>query len=143
MIEYITDRQIYEKVICGLVPGAREFVWLATSDLKDMYVDKNGKKVPFLEIISDLSCQDSTDCEFVSFGVKPCGGPWRYLVYSATHVDNVLLNEKVKAYNEYNNTLNIRYGWISDCSLAIIPVLGCIEGECINNISNLKFHEHD
>ena len=96
-----------------------------------------------LEIISDLSCQDSTDCQFVDFGVKPCGGPWRYLVYSATHVDNVLLNEKVKAYNEYNNTLNIRYGWISDCSYAIIPVLGCIEGECINNISNLKFHEHD
>ncbi|UCE98868.1 MAG: phospholipase D family protein [Planctomycetota bacterium] len=54
MVKYITDREIYEKVICGLVPGAREFVWLATSDLKDMYVDKNGEKVPFLEILSDL-----------------------------------------------------------------------------------------
>ncbi len=96
-----------------------------------------------LEIVNDLNCQDSTDCQFVGFGVKPCGGPWRYLVYSTTHVDNVLLNEKVIDYNEYNNTLNIRYGWISDCSLAIIPVLWCIEGECINNISNPKFHEHE
>jgi len=55
MIEFITDRQIYEKVICGLVPKAREFVWLATSDLKDMYVDKNGRKRPFVEILSDLA----------------------------------------------------------------------------------------
>lgn len=54
MIEFITDRQIYEKVICEMVPRAREFVWLATSDLKDMYVDKNGRKKPFVEILSDL-----------------------------------------------------------------------------------------
>jgi len=54
MVEFVRDREIYEKVICGLVPGAREFVWLATSDLKDMYVDKGGKKAPFLEVMSDL-----------------------------------------------------------------------------------------
>ncbi|MHC4498924.1 MAG: phospholipase D-like domain-containing protein [Planctomycetota bacterium] len=54
MIEFITDRDIYEKVICGRVRKARNFIWLATSDLKDLYVDKNGKMVPFLEILSDL-----------------------------------------------------------------------------------------
>jgi hypothetical protein len=87
-----------------------------------------------LEIVNDLNCQDSTDCQFVGFGVKPCGGPWRYLIYSVTNVDNVLLNEKVKEYNEYNDMLNNRYGWVSDCSMAEPPVLGCIGGECINNI---------
>ncbi|MHC4664303.1 MAG: phospholipase D-like domain-containing protein [Planctomycetota bacterium] len=54
MIEFITDRDIYEKVICGRIGRARKFVWMATSDLKDLHVDKNGKMVPFLEILSDL-----------------------------------------------------------------------------------------
>ncbi|MHC4069945.1 MAG: phospholipase D-like domain-containing protein [Planctomycetota bacterium] len=54
MLEFVTDRQIYEKVVCGRIPGAKKFLWLATSDLKDMYVDKGGKKCPFLEVLSDL-----------------------------------------------------------------------------------------
>lgn len=54
MLEFITDREIYEKVICEQVPKAGKFVWLATADLKDLHVDKNKKMVPFLEVLSDL-----------------------------------------------------------------------------------------
>jgi len=54
MLEFITDRDIYEKVICERVRDAQRFIWIATSDLKDLYVQKNGKMVPFLEILSDL-----------------------------------------------------------------------------------------
>ena len=54
MLEYITDREIYEQVICGQIPKAGQFLWLATSDLKDLYVDKSGAMVPFLEVLSDL-----------------------------------------------------------------------------------------
>ena len=54
MLEFITDTQIYEKVICQQIPRAKEFLWLVTSDLKDMYVDKRGRIVPFLEVLSDL-----------------------------------------------------------------------------------------
>lgn len=54
MIELITDREIYEKVICDRIPKAKKFLWLATADLKDLHVDKQGKMVPFLEILSDL-----------------------------------------------------------------------------------------
>ncbi len=54
MLEYITDRAIYEKVICEHIPKARRFLWLATSHLKDLHVDKQGKMVPFLEVLSDL-----------------------------------------------------------------------------------------
>ncbi len=84
-----------------------------------------------LESISDLSCSDSTDCQYIGFGDKPCGGYWRYLIYSVNNVDSVLLIEKVRKYNDYNKTLNIRYGWVSDCSLPRIPVLTCLEGECV------------
>ena len=55
MLEFITDRDIYEKVIIARVGKARRFVWIATSDLKDLYVEKGRRMVPFLEILSDLS----------------------------------------------------------------------------------------
>ena len=54
MLEFITDRSIYKKVICERISKARRFVWIATSDLKDLYVEKQGRMVPFLEILSDL-----------------------------------------------------------------------------------------
>ena len=54
MLEFITDTEIYDRVIQAKVPRAKEFVWIATSDIKDMHVKKNGKMVPFLEILSDL-----------------------------------------------------------------------------------------
>ena len=56
MLEFITDTQIYEQVIRDRIPKAKEFVWLATADLKDLHMDKRGQKrmVPFLEILSDL-----------------------------------------------------------------------------------------
>ena len=54
MLEFITDREIYEQVICGQIPKAKQFLWLATADLKDLYVDKRGAMAPFLEVLSDL-----------------------------------------------------------------------------------------
>ena len=54
MLEFITDRDIYEKVICGRICTTRKFLWIATSDLKDLHVDKSGGMVPFLEVLSDL-----------------------------------------------------------------------------------------
>lgn len=52
--EFITDIDIYSKVILGWVPKARRFLWIGTSDIKDLYVKKKGCMVPFLEILSDL-----------------------------------------------------------------------------------------
>jgi len=57
MLEFITDREIYEKVVCEQIPEAKKFLWLATADLKDMHVDKRGRMVPFLEVLSDLAAR--------------------------------------------------------------------------------------
>jgi phosphatidylserine/phosphatidylglycerophosphate/cardiolipin synthase-like enzyme len=54
MLDFITDRDVYEKVVRQRIPKARRFVWMATSDLKDLHVDKDRRMVPFLEILSDL-----------------------------------------------------------------------------------------
>jgi len=53
--EIITDTDIYREVLLGRVPKANEFVWLGTSDLKDLHVDKNNSVVPFLEVLADLA----------------------------------------------------------------------------------------
>jgi phosphatidylserine/phosphatidylglycerophosphate/cardiolipin synthase-like enzyme len=54
-IEFVTDREIYERVILQEIPGAEEFLWIATSDLKDLYVRKGRRMAPFLEVLSDLA----------------------------------------------------------------------------------------
>jgi len=54
MLEYLSDMEIYRRVICTLVPAARRYVWLATADLKDLYVEHNGRMVPFLAVLSEL-----------------------------------------------------------------------------------------
>ena len=52
--EFITDRQIYERVLQEQVPNAKDFVWIGTSDIKDLHVDSNRRMVPFLKVLSDL-----------------------------------------------------------------------------------------
>lgn len=52
--QFITDRQIYERVIQEAVPSATQFLWLATSDLKDLHVQSGRRMVPFLEVLSGL-----------------------------------------------------------------------------------------
>jgi phosphatidylserine/phosphatidylglycerophosphate/cardiolipin synthase-like enzyme len=58
MLKFVTDREIYDEVVCGAVPKARRLLWLATADLKDLHVHKQGRMVPFLEILSDLVCRN-------------------------------------------------------------------------------------
>ena len=55
MLEFVKDRELYDALLCTHIPKARQFIWLATADLKDLYVDRHKKMVPFLELLSDLS----------------------------------------------------------------------------------------
>ena len=42
MTTFLSNRDIYTSVVCGIVPQARERLWIATADIKDMYVDAGG-----------------------------------------------------------------------------------------------------
>ncbi len=53
-IEFITDSQIYQHVIIEQACNAGKFLWLATSDLKDLYVHKGSQLVPFLKLLAGL-----------------------------------------------------------------------------------------
>ena len=66
MTKFLSNREIYESVICGIVPEVRERLWIATADIKDMYVPpvhamrdtearRGGREmVPFLEVLDGL-----------------------------------------------------------------------------------------
>ncbi len=51
---FITDSEIYREVLLAEVPRAKQFLWIGTSDLKDLHVEKGKRMVPFLEILSEL-----------------------------------------------------------------------------------------
>jgi phosphatidylserine/phosphatidylglycerophosphate/cardiolipin synthase-like enzyme len=53
-LRLVFDHDIYEKVILEALPTAQKFLWIGTSDMKDLYVGRRGRMVPFLEILSDL-----------------------------------------------------------------------------------------
>ena len=55
MTTFLSNRDISTPVLCGLVPQARERLWIATADIKDMYVDAGGREmVPFLEVLDGM-----------------------------------------------------------------------------------------
>lgn len=55
MTQFISNREIYDQAICGVVPQAKERLWIATADIKDMYVDDGGRDLmPFLEVLDGM-----------------------------------------------------------------------------------------
>ena len=55
MVGFLSNRDIYTSVVCGIVLQARERLWIATADIKDMYVDTGGRDmVPFLEVLDGM-----------------------------------------------------------------------------------------
>lgn len=89
------------------------------------------KKQEILRLVQDAVCKEPADCATIGFGAKPCGGPWEYLVYSKSSVDEEVLKELVARYNEFNDVLNRRYGWSSTCDVAIRPEVSCVDGRCV------------
>ena len=55
MIKFVQNREIYEQVIRDAVPKAKRRLWIATADIKDMYVDLGGRDMdPFLKVLAQL-----------------------------------------------------------------------------------------
>jgi|SRR5690606_5463823 hypothetical protein len=85
-----------------------------------------------IETLANASvCNENTECKFIAFGSKACGGPKSYLVYS-TSIDVEKLEKLVETYNQKDADFNKKYGVISDCA-AVLPPLGlrCENNTCI------------
>jgi len=53
-VQLIFHKEIYDKVIVEQIAKTRKWLWISTANLKDLYVSKGNKMVPFLEILADL-----------------------------------------------------------------------------------------
>jgi hypothetical protein len=86
------------------------------------------------ELSSSVSCSDATNWLFTAYGSKACGGSQGYIAYSTEIDTNDFLN-KIEIYTQAEKTFNVRWGIISDCSIASVPV----SVECENGIPTLKY----
>ena len=53
MVQYIADKEHYSSIL-ERAAKATTSLWIATADLKDLYVDRNGSSEPFLACLNDL-----------------------------------------------------------------------------------------
>lgn len=72
-------------------------------------------------LVADRSSTSDSGCGIVAVGVKACGGPEEYLVYSRGTVDEAVLLEKVRQYNELEDHLNRQYQLLSTCDTVPVP----------------------
>ncbi|NJX14129.1 solute carrier organic anion transporter [Tamlana crocina] len=80
---------------------------------------------------SQSECNTNTECQYIAFGSKPCGGPWGYLVYS-TSIDTEKLKQMVEDYNQKEADFNTKWGIMSDCALAPQPSsVNCENNTCV------------
>ena len=90
----------------------------------------NNLKTEIEQLVSSATCSENSNCDFIAFGSKACGGPKSYLVFNNS-IDVDLLKEKVLTYNDLEAAFNIKWGIISDC-MAVAPPsnIECINGKC-------------
>lgn len=88
-------------------------------------------KIEIEALAATSVCNDDSDCKYIAFGSKPCGGPWTYLVYS-TSIDTVELETQVQQYNQLESIFNAQYGIASDCAVTQEPLeVICESNKCI------------
>jgi hypothetical protein len=81
-------------------------------------------------LAKDSPCSSSSVCRTIAFGAKACGGPQRYLIYSASATDSARLYREVARYNEAERKRNREEGRMSDCMAVVRPQVSCISGQC-------------
>jgi|SRR5690554_3470264 len=75
--------------------------------------------------------QNPASCKLAEVGVKPCGGPERYIVYSTETADEKKLLELIAAYNTASKAYNEQQQLVSDCSVQPRPRVILNQGMCV------------
>ena len=82
-------------------------------------------------LVGDAAGASIEDCRYAGVGSKSCGGPWEFIVYSASSTDSTALAERLTAYNAFEAEMNELYEYDSDCSVPNAPVLAYRDGRCV------------
>jgi len=76
--------------------------------------------------IGEAACDADTQCNSIGIGVKPCGGPEAFFVWSSKDADRDRLTALVTRYRDARRSENERSGAMSDCR--VIPNPGAVCG---------------
>jgi hypothetical protein len=88
------------------------------------------KKQEILDYINSFPCSNTSNCNYIAFGAKPCGGPREYLAYPSAANQNTLEN-LVNEYYEMDHRYNLQTGAVSDCMVVTPPNnIDCLNGNC-------------
>ena len=71
-----------------------------------------------------------TQCKVIAFGAKPCGGPWKYLVYSRQQTNEPRLRQLVDTYYNLEKKYNKKNKIGSDCGFVEQPEVMLLDGIC-------------
>ncbi|HBD94279.1 MAG: hypothetical protein A2015_05210 [Spirochaetes bacterium GWF1_31_7] len=53
MINILKHEEIYDTIFTEMIPSAKKYIWIATADIKDLYVKQGRGMIPFLDVLSD------------------------------------------------------------------------------------------
>ncbi len=101
-----------------------------TRSIEDDQATLDGLRGEIDALVRSPTCIDVNDCRAAPLGVKPCGGPWEYVIYSAMITDSTELANKIDLYDEAQREYNEKHQAISDCMFVAPPTLGCTNNLC-------------
>lgn len=81
--------------------------------------------------IGDAACDSSQQCRTLAYGHKACGGPERYVAWSAKRSDEARLTQLGKELAEQRRRQDEREGMMSTCSVTLDPGAVCEAGRCV------------
>jgi outer membrane murein-binding lipoprotein Lpp len=81
------------------------------------------------DIVSDNHCTASFQCKVLEVGTRACGGPSKYVVYSALNTSQEKAEQIAQQITQQESTLNKTQG-LNDCASVIEVQSLCINQQC-------------
>jgi len=122
-------------VVSGLLIGPAAYSADAPQKLDKRIAQRARLNDEVLRLSQPLTCKADSDCASLAMGSKPCGGPWKFVLYSKRNSKIPALKKKLDEYNKLDQKINESQQVMSDCSVAIEPILKCEKSMCIDTAS--------
>lgn len=119
-------------VAMGVAKGAPR---RAPKDAKTLTVEEMTERREVLneevmELTRPLTCKSNKDCATLEMGTKPCGGPWKYVLFSKKNKKVSALKKKITDYNKIDQKINEATQVMSDCMMMLPPEPKCLNKVC-------------
>lgn len=83
------------------------------------------------EMIGPARCINLVQCRIAAIGVRPCGGPAEYVVYSWISTDKGDIETKIAEYNFLQEDFQKNQQVAGTCVVLPEPAAACVNGRCV------------